>query len=127
MTNYSIGDLLVRLKNASLVSNERVEVPKFKYGIAVLEVLKTDKFIEDYEIVNNSIEVSLKYDTKGIPAISNVKLFSKPGRRWYIKSNEITPVRSGTGLQIVSTPKGVMTTVAAKKQNLGGELICEIW
>ncbi|WKZ30277.1 MAG: 30S ribosomal protein S8 [Candidatus Dojkabacteria bacterium] len=127
MTNFSIGDLLIRIKNASLVARETIEVPKFKFGLGVLEILKDKGFIGDYEITGNTVLVTLKYEDNGMPSFQDVKLFSRPGRRWYIKSLEMTPVRSGTGIQIVSTPKGVMTTVDAKKANVGGELICEVW
>jgi small subunit ribosomal protein S8 len=127
MVNFTMGDLLVRIKNSSLVSKDVISVPKFKYGLAVLEVLKNSGYIKDYEIVGNNVDVFLKYDNKGVPAIQNVKLFSTPGRRWYVRADELTPVRSGMGIMIVSTPKGVMTTTEAKKQNSGGELICEVW
>jgi small subunit ribosomal protein S8 len=127
MTNFSIGDLLIRLKNASLVARDSIEVPKFKFGIAVLEILKAKGFIKEYEITGNDVQVILKYEENGTPALQDVKLFSRPGRRWYVKSLEMTPVRSGTGIMIVTTPKGVMTTTDAKKANLGGELICEVW
>ncbi|WKZ23821.1 MAG: 30S ribosomal protein S8 [Candidatus Dojkabacteria bacterium] len=127
MTNYSIGDVLIRLKNAAMVSKKVIEVPKFKYAISVLEVLTKKGFIEGYDIMGREISVKMKYSDRGLSAIQDIKLFSRPGRRWYVKAEEMRPVRSGTGIQIVSTPQGVMTTADAKKQNVGGELICEIW
>lgn len=127
MTNYSIGDVLIRLKNAAMISKKVVEVPKFKYAIAVLEVLAKRGFIVGYDIVGHNIEVKMKYADNGLSALQDVRLFSRPGRRWYIKAEEMQPVRSGTGIQIVSTPQGVMTTVEARKLNVGGELICEVW
>lgn len=127
MTNYSIGDVLIRLKNAAMVSKKVVEIPKFKYAISVLEVLSRRGFIQGYDIAGHNIEVKMKYADNGLSALQDVRLFSRPGRRWYVKAEEMEPVRSGTGIQIVSTPKGVMTTVEAKKQNVGGELICEVW
>lgn len=127
MTNYSIGDVLIRIKNAVMVSKKVVEVPKFKYAISVLEVLTKRGLIEGYDIVGRNIEVKLKYASNGLSALQDVKLFSTPGRRWYMKVEEMKPVRSGTGVQIVSTPQGVMTTVEARKLNVGGELICEVW
>lgn len=126
MVNFSIGDLVIRLKNASKLSKRVVEVPKFKFGIALLEVLKTSGYITDYEIVGRNVSVVLKYE-RGVPSINNVKLYSTPGRRWYMRAFEITPVRSGSGIMILSTPRGVMTTVEVKKINMGGEIICEIW
>lgn len=127
MTNYSIGDVLIRLKNAAMISKKVAEVPKFKYAIAVLEVLAKRGFIAGYDIVGHNIEVKMKYADNGLSALQDVRLFSRPGRRWYIKAEEMQPVRSGTGIQIVSTPQGVMTTVEARKLNVGGELICEVW
>lgn len=127
MTNYSIGDVLIRLKNAVMISKKVVEVPKFKYAISLLEVLKKRRFIEDYAIVGHNIDVTLKYADNGLSAFQDVRLYSRPGRRWYMKVEEMEPVRSGTGIQIVSTPRGVMTTVEARKLNVGGELICEVW
>jgi len=127
MTNFGIGDAIIRMKNASMVGKATVEFPKFKFIIAVLEVLKRTKFVVDYEILGRKINVTLRYDEQAMPLIQNVKLLSKPGRRWYIKVEDIRPVRSGTGIMIISTPKGVMTTGEAKKANVGGELICEIW
>ena len=127
MTNYSIGDVLIRIKNGVMIGKKIIEVPKFKYAISVLEVLKKRKFVNDYQIVGRNIEVELKYADNGQPAFQDVRLFSRPGRRWYMKVEEMKPVRSGTGVQIVSTPQGVMTTVEARKLNVGGELICEVW
>lgn len=127
MTNYSIGDILIRIKNAAMVSKKSLEIPKFKFAISTLEVLKNKAFITDYEILGHEISVKLKYADNGLSAIQDIRLFSRPGRRWYMKVEEMKPVRSGTGIQIVSTPRGVMTTVEAKKMNVGGELICEVW
>lgn len=127
MTNYSIGDVLIRIKNGAMISKKIVEVPKFKYAISLLEVLTKRRFIEGYDIVGHNIEVKMKYADNGLCAFQDVRLFSRPGRRWYIKAEEMQPVRSGTGIQIVSTPQGVMTTVEARKLNVGGELICEVW
>jgi small subunit ribosomal protein S8 len=127
MTNYNIGDVLIRIKNAVMVSKKTVEVPKFKFAISLLEVLKAKGFIADYEIVGHDISVKLRYAENGLSAFQDVRLFSRPGRRWYMKVEEMKPVRSGTGIQVVSTPRGVMTTGDARKLNVGGELICEIW
>ncbi|MCC7304593.1 30S ribosomal protein S8 [bacterium] len=127
MTNYSIGDVLIRIKNGAMVSKKIVEVPKFKYAIAVLEVLAKRHFIEGYDIAGRNIEVKMKYADNGLSALQDIRLYSRPGRRWYIKAEEMQPVRSGTGIQVVSTPQGVMTTVEARKLNVGGELICEVW
>lgn len=127
MTNFSIGDTLIRLKNAAMVSKKVVEVPKFKFAITVLEVLKAKNYILDYDIVGRNIEVKMRYLESGMPKFQDVKVYSRPGRRWYMKVESMKPVRSGSGIMLVSTPRGVMTTVDARKMNVGGELICEIW
>lgn len=127
MTNFNIGDTLIRIKNAAMVSKKVIEIPKFKFAISVLEVLKEKGFIANYEVTGRELIVTLKYADNGLSAIQNVSVFSRPGRRWYMKVEDYKPVRSGTGIMIVSTPRGVMTTVDARKMNVGGELICEVW
>ncbi len=127
MTNFNIGDTLIRLKNAAMVSKKVIEIPKYKFAISVLEVLKNKGYVVDYEVTGRELVVTLKYAENGLSAIQDIRVYSRPGRRWYIKAEEMKPVRSGTGIMIVSTPRGVMTTVDAKKMNVGGELICEVW
>jgi small subunit ribosomal protein S8 len=127
MNNYSIGDILIRIKNAAMVSKKTLEVPKSKFTISMVEVLKSKGFINDYEIVGHEVSVKLKYADNGLSAIQDIRLYSRPGRRWYMKVEEMKPVRSGTGIQVISTPRGVMTTNEARKLNIGGELICEVW
>ena len=127
-TNYTLGDTLIKLKNASTVFKKFVLVDNYKINRAVLDALKRAGFIEDY--VDNdegSITVELKYRDQHTPYIQNVRFYSKPGRRLYIRVSEITPVRSGQGVVLISTPKGILTSKEAKKENVGGELICEIW
>jgi len=126
MTNFSIGDMLIRIKNASNIAKQTVVVPNFKFGVSVLEVLKARGFVQDFVVEDKEISITLGYDGT-TPKFQDVRLFSKPGRRWYLKSSEITPVRSGTGIMILSTPNGVMTSTDAKKAKIGGELICEVW
>ena len=129
--NYLVADMLARLKNASAVFKESVSVPNSKLNRAILDVLKETGWIKDYKVSddNRQIVVTLKYK-KGkypIPVIQNIKIYSKPGRRWYIKAKELPPTRSGYGIRIISTSQGVMSTDKARKLGIGGELICEIW
>ena len=131
VSNYPIADALIRIKNAGAVFKKSTRVPNTKIVQAILEVLKSKKWIRDFKVTadGRQIKVRLRYK-KGqypIPFIQNVRFYSKPGRRWYVKAKEITPVRSGYGIQIISTSKGLMTSQEAKKAGLGGELICEIW
>ncbi len=125
-----ISDMLNRIRNAQAVLKEQVDMPfsNLKYEIA--RVLEEKGFIEKAEKkgkrTKRTIEITLRYDDK-IPVISGLKMVSKPGQRIYKSFREVKPVRSGYGIAIISTPKGLMTDKEVKKQRLGGEVICEIW
>jgi len=125
-----IADMLTAIRNASAVGKPTVVVPfsKIKYEIA--EILARERFIE--KVVKRDrktrrvIEIFLKYKDK-IPAISGLKRISKPGQKIYLPVRKIKKVKSGYGLAIISTPKGLMSDKEARKQHLGGEVIAEIW
>jgi len=125
-----ISDMLTSIKNAQAVLKETVEVPfsNFKYEIA--KILEKNGFIAKAEKkgkkIKKLIEITLKYDNKR-PAISGLKKISKPGQRIYKKAKELKPVKGGYGIAIISTSKGLMTNKEARKQKLGGEVICEMW
>ena len=106
-----------------------VTLDNYKINSAVLDALTRAGFITGFTVSKDkkTIEVELKYRDKYTPFIQKVRFYSKPGRRLYIRVSEITPVRSGEGVILISTPKGILTSYEAKKQNLGGEIICEIW
>ncbi len=127
--NYTLGDALIKIKNASAVFKKEVLLNNFKIIRAALDALKRAGFIENYEETEDKkqLRVRLKYRDKYTPYVGHVKFFSKPGRRLYVKVKEITPVRSGVGVVLISTPKGILTSNEAKKENVGGEIICEIW
>ncbi|AHF96701.1 MAG: 30S ribosomal protein S8 [Desulfurella sp.] len=127
-----ISDSLSSLKNA--LSTKKTDV--IIYGNSVVknicEILKKEGYIKNYEIIDplkTQIKVELKYldEKRKKPALSEIKIVSKPSRRVYVKSDEIKPVVSGLGIGIISTNQGVMTTYQAKKKRLGGELICELF
>jgi len=129
-----ISDMLIRIKNAQMAKKEQVLFPYSKMKFAVATVLKESGFINDIEKrskkLNKSeqdyLNITLKYqDNEG--AISDIKIISKPSRRMYIKASEIRAVRSGYGIMIVSTSKGIMTSKNARKEKLGGEALCEVW
>jgi small subunit ribosomal protein S8 len=124
--NDLIADMLIRIKNAVMRKKNSVEVPNTKINKHILEVMKNEEMIGDFEEKERMIEVALKYD-ENEPVIIHLEKVSKPGQRIYVSSNEIVPVMNGRGISIVSTSKGIMTGSRAKGQNLGGELICEIW
>ena len=125
-----ITDLLNRIRNAQAVLHPQVEVPysNLKYEIAKLLEKKgfIEKAVKAGKKEKKSIDITLKYDNK-VPAISGLRRISKPGQRIYLPAKKIRPVRGGYGLAIISTSKGVMTNKEAKKQKLGGEILCEIW
>jgi small subunit ribosomal protein S8 len=125
-----ITDMLNRIRNAKAVEKQEILLPfsNFKYEIAT--ILAKAGFIKDAKKIakgkSKSLKITLKYDN-GISAIEDVKRVSKPGQRIYIKANEIKKVKGGFGVSIISTPKGLMTGVEARKAKLGGEVLLEVW
>jgi len=131
MVNDTIGDFIIRLKNAGAVKKESVSVPFSALKLAVAEKLKDAGFVASIDKkgkkVRKTLDVVLKYDTEGIHVIHGVKRISKPGRRVYRNAREIMPVRYGHGTLVLSTPKGILTDKEARKENVGGEALFEIW
>jgi len=125
-----ITDLLNRIRNAQSVLKKTVGVPFSNLKYEITKILEREKFIEKVaktgKRTKKFIEITLKYDNK-IPAISGLKRISKPGQRIYKKFKEMKPVKGGYGIAIISTSKGLMIDKEARKQKLGGEVICEIW
>jgi len=125
-----ISDMLTRIRNAQAVSKETVVVPFSKMKFSLAQVLEKKNLIKKVSTqgkkIKKVIEISLSY-RDGEPIASNLKRVSKQGRRVYIKCDEIKPVRQGYGLMIISTSQGLMTGEEARKNKLGGEIICEIW
>ena len=124
--NDLIADLLARIQNSIMRKERTTEVVATKMNKGLLDVLKQEGMIEDYELGEKEIEVKLVYD-KNEPAISHLTRVSKPGQRVYVSKKEITPVMNGRGISIISTSKGLMSGAMAKSKGLGGELICKIW
>ena len=126
-----IGDMFTRIRNGQMRNLNSIESPSSNFRKNILEILKTEGYIIDYYIektVNNktSLKITLKY-YEGDPVIKEIKRISKPGRRVYSRANSIPKVMNGLGLAILSTPKGVMSDVEARKQNVGGEIICRVF
>lgn len=124
-----ITDLIVRIKNGYMAKNELVNTPHSKLKEAILVRLKYFKYIKDFKVegeIKKTISIELLYDN-GVPAITNIKLFSKPGRKWYVSHSEISSVLGGMGKAVISTSKGIMSGTEAKKAKLGGELLFHIW
>ncbi|MBQ6517014.1 30S ribosomal protein S8 [bacterium] len=131
MNTDPIADMLTRIRNANMVSHPTVTVPASKLKIALAELLKSEGYIENYEVKSDEkfkyIEITLKYDAQNKPVISNLRRVSKPGLRTYCKSKNIPQVFGGMGIAILSTSKGLLTDRKAKKENLGGEILCYVW
>ena len=128
MTTDPIADLLTRIRNAELASHSNVLAPYSKIKEELLKILKIHKYIKDYSVAGKvpkkALEIKLIEEK---PFKTTYKRISKPGQRIYIKSTKIRPLRSGLGISIFSTSKGILDNIAAKKEKVGGELLCEIW
>ena len=125
-----IGDMIARIKNAQLRNHKIVKLPSSKFKTKISEVLKSEGFIIDYKVINESnketLELHLKYNS-GNPVINSIERISKPGRRIFSSAESLPKINNGLGIAIVSTPKGVMTDVDARKQKIGGEIICKVF
>jgi len=129
--NDPIGDMLTRIRNASMRGKSTVRTPASKLRGWVLDVLADEGYIRGYEKATDerghpALEISLKY-YEGEPVIRELKRVSKPGRRVYMAVNDIPQVRQGLGVSIVSTPKGVMSDANARTNNVGGEVLCTVF
>ena len=126
-----IGDMFSRIRNGQMRSLNSVNVPSSNFRLKILEVLKSEGYISNFfieKLENNKInlKVELKY-YQGTPVIKEIKRVSKPGRRIYSRANSIPKIQNGLGLAIISTPKGVMSDNEARKNNIGGEIICRVF
>jgi small subunit ribosomal protein S8 len=126
-----IGDMLTRIRNASSARHEKVLVPKSRLKVRIAEVLKEEGFIKDFVVhqdgTQGAITILLKYSADREPAISDIKRVSKPGLRRYVPNDSIPRVLNGMGIAILSTSNGVLVDREARKQKVGGELICTVW
>jgi small subunit ribosomal protein S8 len=129
--NDPVGDMLTRIRNASRARHDKVVIPASKLKLEVIKVLKSEGFIADYtehELKpQGEISVQLKYGPDRTSAITGIKRVSRPGLRRYVNSREIKPVLGGLGISILSTSRGVMVDSEARKQRVGGELICTVY
>jgi small subunit ribosomal protein S8 len=132
MVTDTISDMLTRIRNATMVKHQIVQITATKMSLAIASILKEEGFIEDFEIYTenkfNYLLISLKYIGKSRqPVISKIKRVSKPGLRVYSKSKELPKVLDNLGIAIISTSKGLMTNLKAKEFGIGGEVLCYIW
>jgi small subunit ribosomal protein S8 len=134
MVNDPIADMLTRIRNALLAGKTDVSFPKSKLKVEIVRILKEEGFVEDYSVGEETpvplINVTLKYHgarRQRRPVITNISRISKPGRRVYRNRRDLPRVLSGTGIAIVTTPKGVMTAAQARRERVGGEVLCYVW
>ena len=126
-----IGDMIARIKNAQFRNHKKVELPSSNFKAKIAEVLKNEGFIINYKINEKegnklNLEIDLKYNS-GSPVISTIERISKPGRRIFSSAESLPKINNGLGIAIISTPKGVMTDIDARKQRVGGEIICKVF
>jgi small subunit ribosomal protein S8 len=126
-----IADMLTRIRNGNSVKHESVDVPRSKLKEELARILKDEGFIRDYKVIEDdkqgTIRVYLKYDANKGQVIQGIKRISKPGLRVYANKEEVPRVLGGLGVAILSTSQGIMTDRTARKEGIGGEVICYVW
>jgi small subunit ribosomal protein S8 len=132
MQTDPIADFLTRVRNASAAKHQRVDVPVSKLKTEIARILKEEGYISTYKMVEENkarktLRIFLKYTPDRRSVISGMKRISRPGQRNYSAAKDIRPVVGGLGITILTTPKGLMTGRAARKANVGGEILCEVW
>ena len=125
-----IGDMIARVKNAQARNHKNVELPASNFKTKIAGILKNEGFIKDFKVNSSDsksmLSLELKYHS-GNPVISAFERVSKPGRRIFSSADSLPKINNGLGIAIISTPKGVMTDVDARKQRFGGEIICKVF
>ena len=125
-----IGDMLARIKNSQLRNHKKVEMPSSNFKMKIADVLKNEGYINGFNVDKNDnkqvLIIYLKYNS-GSPVISVIERVSKPGRRVFSSAQSLPKINNGLGIAIISTPKGVMTDIDARKQKVGGEIICKVF
>ncbi len=126
-----VADMLTRIRNAIMAKYNRVDIPASKLKINIAKVLKAEGYIKNYKVIKDSkqgvLRVFLRYDEQARPVIQGLKRVSTPGRRVYSGAAEMPKVLNGLGINIVSTSKGLMTDRQARRENVGGEVLCSVW
>ena len=130
-TSDPIADMLTRIRNATLARHPKVDVPASKLKMEIARILKEEGFIMNFKMAEEgakkSIRIYLKYTPGNVPVISRIERVSRPGCRVYVGQSDIPRVLGGLGINILTTPRGVMTGRHAHKEGVGGELLCQIW
>ena len=130
MNTDPVADMLARIRNALLARHESVEIPLSKLKVRIAEILKQEGYVNEVSVQNEfpaSLRIQLKYGEGKKPAIVGMRRTSRPGRRVYVRHQRIPHVLNGMGISIISTSHGVVTDRDARKQSVGGEVLCEVW
>jgi len=131
MTADPIADMLTRVRNALSARHAKVDVPASRLKMEIARILKEEGYILNYKMTEDgakrSIRIYLKYAPSNSPVISKIERVSRPGCRVYVASKEIPRILGGLGINILTTPKGVMTGSSARKEGVGGEVLCQVW
>jgi small subunit ribosomal protein S8 len=128
-----IADMLTRIRNAARARHQKVEIPWSRVKENILKILIEEGYLQEFKKVKTSqgggeaLVVQLRFDRENRPIISGLHRVSSPGRRVYVGAHEVTPIRKGLGINILSTPKGILVDREAQKAKVGGELICSVW
>src|SRR5579872_2654115 len=131
MTSDPIADMLTRVRNAIASRHPKVDVPASRLKAEIARILKEEGYIANFKVaeegVKRVIKIYLKYSPNNAPVITRIERISRPGCRVYVGKGEIPQVQGGLGINILTTPKGVMTGRTAHKEGVGGEVLCQIW
>ena len=125
-----IGDMIARVKNAQARNHKKVELPSSNFKTKIADILKNEGFIKNFKVISENNKSVLILDLKyhsGNPVINAFERVSKPGRRIFSRADSLPKINNGLGIAIISTPKGVMTDIDARKQKIGGEIICKVF
>jgi len=134
MLTDPISDMLTRIRNAAMARHERVHIPASRLKQTIADVLKAEGYVSEVQVEaaqneapQDTLTLTLKYGRDRAPAIEGIRRVSRPGRRIYVRAQEIPKVKSGLGIAVLSTSRGIMSDRQARKAGVGGELLCEIW
>jgi small subunit ribosomal protein S8 len=131
MLTDPIADMLTRIRNSVLIKSEKVDIPASRLKVEIAKIMKEEGFIKSYKIIKDKkqgvLRVTLKYSPDNKPIVEGLKRVSKPGRRVYVGKDEVPSVMGGIGIAVVTTPRGILTDKACRREGVGGEVLCYIW
>jgi len=131
MTTDPIADMLTRIRNGLQARHPKVDVPASRLKTDIAKILKDEGYIANFKLTEDgsqkSIRIYLKYSPGNVPVITRIERVSRPGCRVYVGSKKVPRILGGLGINILTTPRGVMTGMTARKENVGGEVLCHVW